>query len=81
MPFRRLPILLLTAALLASIALAATPERAWAQQTVSRIVASVNDDAITDYDLNARALLIALTSNTPPTPENRQRLARQALQN
>lgn len=81
MPFRRLPILLLTAALLASIALAATPERAWAQHTVSRIVASVNDDAITDYDLNARALLIALTSNTPPTPENRQRLARQALQN
>jgi len=81
MPLRRLSRLLLLAALLAPVAIATTPERAAAQQTVSRIVASVNDDAITDYDLNARALLIALTSNIPPTPENRQRLARQALQN
>lgn len=49
------------------------------QSVVGRIVASVNDDAITDYDLEGRIRLIAASSNTPITTENRQRLAQIAL--
>lgn len=50
-----------------------------AQEQVGRIVASVNDDAITDYDLNARAMLLATSANLAITNENRTQIARQAL--
>jgi peptidyl-prolyl cis-trans isomerase SurA len=40
-----------------------------------RVVARVNDDAITDYDLAERVLLAIRTTNQQDTPDQRQRLA------
>lgn len=60
-------------------ALCAWTQPALSQSVVGRIVASVNDDAITDYDLEGRIRLIAASSNTPINDGNRQRLASLAL--
>ena len=78
MSFRRIALSLPLAAALAAI-ISAWSGPAAAQATISRIVASVNDDAITDFDLNARATLIALSNNVQVTPGNRDRLLRRAL--
>lgn len=61
------------------LALAAAWSPAAAQQSVGRIVASVNDDAITDFDVEARAALLATAADLDVTPENRSQIARQAL--
>lgn len=53
-------------------------EPALAQQAL-RIVAVVNDEIISAFDLNARIGLVAAVSNFPNTPEVRQRLAPQVL--
>jgi len=76
MPLRRLALML---SLVATLAFAPGFNGAWAQGTVSRIVAAVNDDAITDFDLNARAMLLSLSSNVPLNAESRPRIARAAL--
>lgn len=69
-------------AAIAVLALAAAlvlPQPATAQQSVGRIVASVNDDAITDFDVEARARLIGSSSGVTVTTESFGRLGRQAL--
>jgi peptidyl-prolyl cis-trans isomerase SurA len=74
----RLPALGLSA--LALLAMSAMlPLNAGAQQLVGRIVASVNDDAITDYDVDGRIRLIAASANAPVNAETQQRYARIAL--
>ncbi len=75
MPFRRFAVWPLLAVILA----AAAPCLAQAQQLVGRIVASVNDDAITDFDVDARVRLLAASSNLPLNQETGPKLARQAL--
>ena len=52
---------------------------ATAQQLVGRIIASVNDDAITDFDVDGRIRLIAASANTPLNAETQQRFGRIAL--
>lgn len=47
-----------------------------AAQPLERIVAVVNDDAISQSDLDARIALAAVSSNLPPTQETYQRLAK-----
>lgn len=77
MPFRRIAALF---SLALAFSLAATPVApAWAQQLVGRIVASVNDDAITDYDVDARARLLTAASDAELTQQARVQLARTAL--
>jgi len=44
-----------------------------------RVVARVNDDAITDFELNERIILAIRTTNQQDSPELRQRLAPQIL--
>jgi peptidyl-prolyl cis-trans isomerase SurA len=44
-----------------------------------RVVARVNDDAITDYELSERVILAIRTTNQQDSPELRQRLAPQML--
>src|SRR5471030_1999516 len=44
-----------------------------------RVVARVNDDAITDFELNQRVVLAIRTTNQADTPELRQRIAPQML--
>jgi peptidyl-prolyl cis-trans isomerase SurA len=44
-----------------------------------RVVARVNDDAITDYELNERIILAIHTTNQQDSPDLRQRLAPQVL--
>jgi len=44
-----------------------------------RVVARVNDDAITDFELTQRVVLAIRTTNQPDTPELRQRIAPQML--
>lgn len=75
----RLRLWLAAAVALAFSGMAPAPGGSSAQQLVGGIVASVNDDAITDYDLDARARLIAISSGLPPSPEANRRIARQAL--
>lgn len=48
-------------------------------QSVQGIAAVVNDNVISNYDLNARLSLIMAGSRTPDTQENRQRLAPEVL--
>jgi peptidyl-prolyl cis-trans isomerase SurA len=55
-----------------------TPAPLQAQDTL-RIVAVVNEDIISAYDLNARINLVTVVSNFPNTPEVRRRLAPQIL--
>ncbi len=50
-----------------------------AQQLVGRIVASVNDDAITDFDIDARARLLLAASNAQPNADSISRASRSAL--
>ena len=50
-----------------------------AQQLVGRIVASVNDDAITDFDIDARARLLLAASNAQPNAASISRASRSAL--
>ncbi len=44
-----------------------------------RVVARVNDDAITDFELTQRVVLAIRTTNQPDSPELRQRIAPQML--
>lgn len=46
-----------------------------------RVLARVNDDAITDFELSKRVILAIRTTNQPDSPELRQRLAPQMLRN
>ena len=48
-------------------------------QATERVAASVNEEAITIHDLDARVRLGLLAINLPNTPENRQRLAMETL--
>lgn len=59
--------------------LIALPLQVGAQQLVGRIVASVNDDAITDFDVDGRIRLIAASANAPVNAEAQQRYSRIAL--
>ena len=45
-----------------------------------RVVASVNDDIISSYDLSQRMRLLAILSGTQPTADNAPELQREALQ-
>lgn len=54
---------------------------AHAQGDLLRIAAVVNDQAISDYEVAARAELIIVASDLPRTDETRQRLAPQVLRN
>jgi len=69
----RMPVLAMLALLVA------LPLHASAQQLVGRIVASVNDDAITDFDIDGRIRLIAASANTPVNAETQKRYGRIAL--
>jgi len=48
-------------------------------QATERVAASVNEEAITIHDLDARVRLGLLSINLPDTPENRQRLGPETL--
>ena len=50
-----------------------------AQQLVGRIVASVNDDAITDFDIDARSRLLLASSNNNKSTAEFNRVKRTAL--
>ncbi|HJS30798.1 MAG TPA: peptidylprolyl isomerase [Alphaproteobacteria bacterium] len=50
-----------------------------AAQDVQRIVALVNDDVVSLYDLNSRLRLVLVSSNLPDTPENRRRIQPQII--
>jgi len=63
---------------LLAITLALCPVLASAQGL--RVVARVNDDAITDYDLSQRVVLAIRTTNQTDSPDLRKRLAPQILQ-
>ncbi len=67
------------AALIFLGALAAFAGPSAAQQSVGRIIASVNDAAITDYDLDARMKLLAPNALTTMSLPEQKQLARRAL--
>jgi len=69
----RMPVLAMLALLIA------LPLQVKAQQLVGRIIASVNDDAITDFDVDGRIRLIAASANAPVNAEAQQRYGRIAL--
>lgn len=50
-----------------------------AAQEVQRIVALVNDDVVSLYDLDSRLRLVLVSSNLPDTPENRRRIQPQII--
>lgn len=50
-----------------------------AAQDVQRIVALVNDDVVSLYDLNSRMRLVLISSNLPDTSENRGRIQPQII--
>lgn len=50
-----------------------------AAQDVQRIVALVNDDVVSLYDLNSRMRLVLVSSNLPDTTENRRRIQPQII--
>ncbi len=62
---------------LAALALCGAPARA--QESVHRIVAVVNDDVISNADMNARTRLVLVGSGLPDTPENARRVLPQVL--
>ena len=68
----------LTLAAFALVAAAAPAGQAWAQDAM-RIVAVVNDEMISGYDLEQRMRLVAGTGTLPSSSEQRQRLASQVL--
>src|SRR5512138_3139141 len=59
------------------IAITIVPSLASAQG--ARVLARVNDDAITDFDLNQRVLFAIRTTGLQDSPELRQRMAAQVL--
>jgi peptidyl-prolyl cis-trans isomerase SurA len=75
------PLLLRTAicAAIASFAITASPLQARAAQREETIVAVVNDEAISEGDLNARVKLAMLAGNYPDTPEVREKIQAQVL--
>lgn len=52
---------------------------AWASAQGLRVLARVNDDAITDFDLSQRVLFAIRTTGLQDSPELRQRMAAQML--
>lgn len=88
-PLPRAPFLLRTIAVLAIMLLpaAASAQRPAAQGAAAqtapsqglRVVARVNDDAITDFDLSQRVLFAIRTSGLQDSPDLRQRMAGQML--
>jgi peptidyl-prolyl cis-trans isomerase SurA len=66
------------AALVAVLAML-TPERARAADPVEKIVAVVNDEAVSEDDLNGRVKLALLAGNYPDKPEVREKLVPQVL--
>lgn len=75
------PILLRTAicTALASFALIVPPVPAFAAEPEETIVAVVNDEAISEGDLNARVKLAMLAGSYPDTPEVRDKIQAQVL--
>lgn len=71
--------LLVASPLLTVLSMTVLPTAASAQQLVGRIVASVNDDAVTDYDIDGRIRLIAASANAPVNAETQERYGRIAL--
>lgn len=67
------------AATLALFAISAIATGADAQ-SILRVAAVVNDDVISDHDLDARVRLALFSSGIPVTPETRKRMQRQVLQ-
>jgi peptidyl-prolyl cis-trans isomerase SurA len=71
----------LTLGIFASLSLAfictATP--AYAEKSANYIVAVVDEEAITSYDLDQRIMLMLASSQTPDSPEARKNLAPQML--
>jgi peptidyl-prolyl cis-trans isomerase SurA len=63
--------------ILALLILAASAAVGQAQE--SHIAAVINDDVVTDGDVDARARLVELSSNIPDTAENEKRLKPQVL--
>ncbi len=61
-----------------ALALAIGPESSFAQQ-VQRIAAIVNDDIISQYDLNSRLRLVIVSSQIPDTADVRRRISPQVL--
>lgn len=58
---------------------AATPVSAIAPPLTEGVVATVNDDVISSYDLNQRVRLLIVTSGVQPTQQNIDQLQREAL--
>ncbi len=48
-------------------------------QSILRVAAVVNDDVISDHDLDARVRLALFSSGIPVTPETRKRMQSQIL--
>lgn len=69
----------MTPAALAVLMFLPATRPASASEPVEKIVAVVNDEAISEGDLNARLKLAALAGNYPDTPEVRERLTPQVL--
>jgi len=67
------------AVLIAAAGFLAAPEPARAADPVEKIVAVVNDEAISQGDLEARVKLAMLAGNYQDTPETRERLTPQVL--
>ena len=65
----------------ACLAVASLVAPAQAQQGAQRIVAIVNDESITAYDVEQRAKLILGPGEQRPSPEQMRRLATQVLRN
>ncbi|HEX5690620.1 MAG TPA: hypothetical protein VFX76_11490, partial [Roseiflexaceae bacterium] len=63
----------------AALMLLLAPAPARAQTEVLKVVAVINDDVISYYDLVQRVRLGLLAARLPDTHENRQRLAWQVL--
>ena len=64
--------------LIVALAFAIGPGLSHAQQ-VQRIAAIVNDDIISQYDLNSRMQLVIISSGIPDNPNMRRRIAPQVL--
>ncbi len=62
-----------------AVVLLAPPTRVHAADPVEKIVAVVNDEAISEVDLNGRLKLALLAGNYPDTPEVREKLEPQVL--
>jgi peptidyl-prolyl cis-trans isomerase SurA len=72
---RSLPALCLAAMLLVG----GGPERAYAE-TLQRIIAVVNEDAVSLFDLQERIKMVIFSSNMRDSPKLRERLKRQVLE-